>query len=473
MHEASVSIFPSITPAATSTIITGSYPAEHGIAGASWYDEAREEIAYYGDDFWVIAREGFGSFIRDFLLRLNGDRLKAPTLFEMVERTGRSAACLNYLVFRGMYSHEVNIPKIMASLPGVPLTETVEGASTLSLGDFVGPRASDGRKLDEKGGLLHRFGMDDASTGAMLGDMMAGGPLPDFTVAYFADNDYVSHEVGPVAALTVVERVDAMLGAAFDAAGGIDAVLADTVVILTSDHGHCDILGPERAPAIRLDKTLSNYRQAALGKPWSAKDDLMICPNMRAAQIYVRKPAPDVIGRIAADILSDPRVDQVIWRTQLTRPWTEGYTAASARGKMEFRRATRDATGVDAFGGAWAWSGEGRVLDVEQDGSTILFGQYPNAFERIAGVLDLDQSGELWVTARPGCEFEVPGGKAHVSGASHGALHALDSHSPVIIAGGPTRMRLPRHMRSVDIAPIVMDVLGIPMRYKPGDPRGA
>ena len=88
MHDKSVSIFPSITPAATSTIITGAYPAEHGIAGASWYDTARNEIAYYGDDFWVIAREGFGRFINDFLLRLNGDRLTAPTMFEMVERAG-------------------------------------------------------------------------------------------------------------------------------------------------------------------------------------------------------------------------------------------------------------------------------------------------------------------------------------------------------------------------------------------------
>ncbi len=34
MHESSVSIFPSITPAASSTIATGCYPAEHGIAGA-------------------------------------------------------------------------------------------------------------------------------------------------------------------------------------------------------------------------------------------------------------------------------------------------------------------------------------------------------------------------------------------------------------------------------------------------------
>ena len=98
MHEASVTIFPSITPPppprSSPAVIRPSMasPARRGSISA------RQEVAYYGDDFWVIAREGFGEFIHDFLLRLNGDRLKAPTMFEMVERTGRRAACLNYLV---------------------------------------------------------------------------------------------------------------------------------------------------------------------------------------------------------------------------------------------------------------------------------------------------------------------------------------------------------------------------------------
>src|SRR5687768_14226143 len=38
MHQASITIFPSITPAATTSIITGTYPFEHGIGGASWFD---------------------------------------------------------------------------------------------------------------------------------------------------------------------------------------------------------------------------------------------------------------------------------------------------------------------------------------------------------------------------------------------------------------------------------------------------
>ena len=471
MHERSVTIFPSITPAATTSIVTGAYPAEHGIAGASWYDQQREEIAYYGDDFWVIAREGFGQFVRDFLLRLNGDRLRAPTLFEMVERAGRTAASLNYLVFRGLYPHHASIPKLMAALPGVPLSETVEGPSTLCLGDFVSARHGHRHAPGADGGPFHRFGMDDESTGELLCDLMAHGTMPDLTVAYFADNDYRSHEVGPVAALPVVERVDCLLGQAFDAAGGLDAVLAETVVIVTSDHGHCDVLNRPSAQ-VRLDRLLGGFRQAKLGGAWRRRDEIMICPNMRAAQIYLREPTPAVAGRIVEALLDDPRVDQVFARAALTRPGQDGYTVATRRGRLEFSRSgSSGSAAIDAFGNTWTWRGDAEALDLRPEGRTILYGEYPNAFERIAGAVDLEMSGELWVTARPGCEFDLPGGEAHIGGASHGALHALDSLCPVIVAGGDAHRRLPRDMRSIDIAPLCMEILGIPMRYGIGSPR--
>lgn len=470
MHQQSASIFPSITPAATSTIITGAYPAEHGIAGASWYDTARQEVAYYGDDFWVIAREGFGCFINDFLLRLNGDRMKAPTLFEMVERAGRQAACLNYLVFKGSVPHKVNIPGVIAALPGVPLTETVEGPSFLCLGDFVTQHTHEG-KVDRESGLLHRFGMDDASTGVMLCDLADENGLRDFTVAYFADNDYVSHEVGPVAALPVVERVDRMLGETFEKAGGIERFLSHTTVIVTSDHGHCEVLGDRRNISC-LDLVLSDFRQAVLGRAWKSSDDVMICPNMRAAQIYVKEPTPEKIDGIVRTVLQDPNVDQVIWRSRLTGG-SLGYEVASPRGRLHFARGAQsgETSCVDAFGGFWTWAGDPETLGIHQEKRRVEFTDYPNAFERLAGALDLDKSGEIWVTAKPGCEFEVPGGKAHAGGASHGALHGLDSFSPVIVAGTGAPQTLPSYMRSADLAPLIMDILGIPMRYKVGDPR--
>jgi predicted AlkP superfamily pyrophosphatase or phosphodiesterase len=470
MHQSSISIFPSITPAATSSIITGCYPAEHGIAGAAWYDEDRNEVAYYGDDFWVIAREGIGAFIRDFLVRLNGDRLKAPTLFELVEDASRRTASINYLVYRGHFSHRVHVPLMISLLPGAPLTETVLGPSLLCLGDFVtpeGPRT----KLKDRGGPMHRFGMDDASGAAMLCQLAEQRLLPDLTVAYFADNDYRSHEVGPHAALPVLDRVDAALGALFDAAGGADAFLRDTCVVVTSDHGHCEVLADAERAVIRLDVLLDGFHQAQLGRPWQDTDDVLLCPNMRAAQIYIHRPA-DIFDAVVGASLADHRVDLALWHGRQTGH--DGrYVAAGRGGRLEFWRGGDGREhAADAFGTMWSWQGDREVLRLEMQDGIIGSAEYPNPFERIAGGLDTPHSGELWLTAQPGCEFELPGGKAHVGGASHGALHALDSLSPVIV-GGAGAPALPRVMRSVDIAPLCMALLGMTMQYRVGDPRPA
>lgn len=473
MHQASTTIFPSITPAATTSIVTGCYPAEHGIAGASWLDEAENSVAYYGDDFWVIAREGLGAFVRDFLAGLNGDRLLAPTLFEIAERAGRGAASLNYLVYRGLVPHEARLPKPLALLPGVPRTQRVDGPSLLCLGDFVVCRPLRHAPLD-KGGLMHRFGMDDEATAELLVEFAADDLFPELTVAYFADNDYRSHQVGPHRALPAVERVDAALGAMFDAAGGFERFMQDRCVLVTSDHGHCDILPDPTRAVIELHRVLGEFRQAALGKPWTERDELMVCPNMRAAQIYVHRPAADAIERVARTCLLDRRVDLVMWRRSRTQPGAPGYAVASPRGHLEFWPTAQEssaARGRDAFGQEWSWQGDLETLQLDHSDGTIASTEYPNAFERIAGALDARNSGELWLTAQPGSEFEVPGGTAHVGGGSHGALHALDSLSPVIAAGAPRR--LPRAMRSIDIAPLCLEALGITMRYAVGDPRGA
>jgi hypothetical protein len=229
---------------------------------------------------------------------------------------------------------------------------------------------------------------------------------------------------------------------------------------------------PDRSRAVvRLDRRLAAFRQAKLGRPWRGRDEIMICPNLRSAQIYIRKPSAVQVERLAAAAIEEPGVDQVIWRSMLTNPGTSGYTVATARGRLEFHRSTTGVdVAIDPFGTGWSWRGEAAAVDIDRDGKAVVFGSYPNAFERIANALELGQSGEMWVTAKPGHEFEVRGGEAHVGGASHGALHALDSLCPVIVAGARDVL-LPRELRSVDIASLCMSMLGLRMRYQIGDPR--
>jgi hypothetical protein len=85
-------------------------------------------------------------------------------------------------------------------------------------------------------------------------------------------------------------------------------------------------------------------------------------------------------------------------------------------------------------------------------------------------VLDHPHSATVWFTARPGCEFAVPGGKPHLGGSSHGGLHALESYCPLIVAG-PERVSLPAHVRTVDIAPLCLQLLGLPSPHRLGEPR--
>src|SRR6056297_3086424 len=73
-----VSIFPSITPAATCSIATGAYPAQNGIEGACWFDPEKNDAAYYGDDVRFALKEGFHDYLVDFGDRLNFERLDAP-----------------------------------------------------------------------------------------------------------------------------------------------------------------------------------------------------------------------------------------------------------------------------------------------------------------------------------------------------------------------------------------------------------
>jgi hypothetical protein len=242
-------------------------------------------------------------------------------------------------------------------------------------------------------------------------------------------------------------------------------------VVVTSDHGHCEVLADAERAVIRLDVLLDGFHQAQLGRPWQDTDDVLLCPNMRAAQIYIHRPA-DIFDAVVGASLADHRVDLALWHGRQTGH--DGrYVAAGRGGRLEFWRGGDGREhAADAFGTMWSWQGDREVLRLEMQDGIIGSAEYPNPFERIAGGLDTPHSGELWLTAQPGCEFELPGGKAHVGGASHGALHALDSLSPVIV-GGAGAPALPRVMRSVDIAPLCMALLGMTMQYRVGDPRPA
>jgi len=467
----STSSFPSITPAATSSICTGAYPAEHGIAGAHFLDREEDEVHYYGSDFWVVIDRGAPTFVNDMLMNLNHQRLNSQTLFELIETAGLEAASLNYLIFRGLQEHQGRVPWILRMWPGVRWQADLRGPGLLCLGDFVGERLVDGEPehLEASGGPTNRFGFCDQSTGELLLQLPEQG-LPDFTLAYFPDNDFDSHQRGPQAALDKVEQVDEILSEFLEELGGIDAALEELAIIVTGDHGHDDIDEESDVAAVDLSKALTDFSLANLGTAWKDEDDLMVCPNLRAAQVYVRPKAKRRWDEIVEASLACDGVDLVLWQMPACDDRESGFKVATRdRGNLEFISQSKAsgemqhdwAHGRDDYGRSWCFRGELKAVDAHLEGDDIAYGEYPNALERIAMAFEPRVTGDLWLSAKPGKEFYCPGNVVHAGGGSHGSLHECDSLSPLIAAGLPSAVALPEHPRLIDVVPLVLRILEV------------
>jgi hypothetical protein len=189
----------------------------------------------------------------------------------------------------------------------------------------------------------------------------------------------------------------------------------------------------------------------------------MICPNMRAAQVYLRSDYWSRRNDILRRLVDDGRVDQVIWQESEHR-----YAVLTKnRGRLDFAL-SRDGRGDrDEYAAMWEWEGDLSALGALVHDGRLQFTDYPNAFERIAASFDDRVSGDIWVTSRLGYEFQVTGTKVNRRG-SHGSLHADDSTSPLIVAGCHAEL-LPRcGPRSVDISPLCLSILGLRSRLDVG-----
>ncbi|MCR9199901.1 MAG: alkaline phosphatase family protein [Planctomycetaceae bacterium] len=452
----SVSVFPSITPAATASIATGAYPADHGISGAYWWNKQTNQVAYFGSDPWVILQEGPGAFFRDFMVGLNEQYLHAPTVFETVESQQKSAAVINFMWFRGRTPHKVNAPLLIDLLSEGDIPDIVHGPTHLHLGDFVSSSAmQQGSQPPTTGGLAKRYGFHDDCSSDVMQRLFAGptASWPDFTLAYFPNNDFVSHNVGPAEAVSTVEEVDTHIATLFRQMGGIDRFLERFCIVICGDHSQSQTWPKQQKREICLHDRLGSFRQVPTGQSWSDEDQILICPNLRAAQIYHHPDLPTRRQRhLVSDLLAEDGVDQVFLRHP-----NEFEVLTSDRGTCRFRQSTKGCV-IDDYNNTWDITGSPAAVDASIENGKLTYGDYPNALERIAGGF-CDQSASLWVTARPGHEFRVA--ETHTStGGSHGSLHRLDSISPLFVAGLPLGVSMPQNVRTVDIAPLCHRVLG-------------
>lgn len=445
-----VSVFPSITPAATSAIATGEAPGASGIIGHAWYDRKAGETIVYGAKTSTVIRTGAVQVMHNHVWRMNRDDLLPPTVFEKLHERGIDGANVHFPVRRGPHEHPIRSKLVEGYVKGSRyLGPSVAGPKEMFLGDlfYSTDFGFNGRK--GSGGMRRSAGVNDDHA-IEVGVRLISEKTTPFTLLYFFRGDQMAHHEGLAAQRKYLARLDGFLGRIVDAAGGMDEFLRDYAVIAVSDHGHAPLLAKRRyVPLSRLKtkgRIVSFGPKASLG----GGADTVVVPNGRAASYYLADPSD--ARQVAGSLAGHRGIDFAAWRE-------EGWIFVTKLGReMRFRP---DTGGVkDEYGGSWEVGGEAEVLGIEISGGEIGYGDYPDALNRLWECGISGRAGDVIISATQGHTFgEVTGGYHEVS--DHGALFCEDS---LVFSMG---VGVPAPRRITDVTPTVLGYFdGIPAKVK-------
>jgi len=438
-----VSVFPSITPAATAAIATGEAPARSGILGHAWYEEYERRVVVYGAMRETVMASGPIRVFHNNVWRMNRDDLHAATLFEALHDRGFDGACVNFPVRRGPHTHPVRMKTIEGYLMGGRyLGPSVQGPKEYFMGDLFYSRDTgfSGRKAN--GGVLRSVGIND-DYAARVGAMLLKERAAPFNLVYFFKGDSIAHHHGLSAQRQWLTTAEEYVARIFRAGGGVERVLEDYAVLALSDHGHAPLLPKSRYVDLRAipGQKVSSGVKARFGNGTT----IVVVPNGRSALLYLR-----------GDVELRPVLEKLVGRCGVDlAAWVEDGWAAVLRLGREVR--FRPGSGVrDPFGRSWELDGDPHALDVAISNGFLHYGEYPDALERLWGCLHSPRCGDVVLSATPGYTFgEISGG--YHTASDHGSLHASDSNVFVLASGVPAPHRI------TDVAPTLLSHFGADM----------
>ena len=433
-----VSVFPSITPAATAAIVTGAAPAESGIVGHAWYDREERRVVVYGAMRETVISTGPVKVFHNNVWRMNRDDLCAATLFETLHDRGIDGACVNFPVRRGPHEHPVRLRSVKGFANRSELLgATVEGPKEYYMGDLFYSRDTGLQGRNGVGGLRRSVGINDAYA-ARVGAMLLEERATPFTLVYFFKGDSLAHHRGLAAQRRYVEVLDGYVASMFEAVGDPEKALEEYAVLALSDHGHTPLL-PNRRRYIRLGRILGERASIGPRARFGFGVKIVAVPNGCSAFLYFKEGVDR--EEVVASVLSRRGIDLAAWRED---EW--GVVRRLGR-ELRFRPVAEGAR--DASGRIWELWGDQRALDFEVAGDEIRYGEYPDALDRLWGCLQSRRCGDMVLSATPGYTFGEVSGKFHEV-SDHGSLHASDSNVFMLASG----VSAPR--RITDVVPTLL-----------------
>src|SRR5689334_12700069 len=338
-----VAAFPSVTPVCAASIATGTGPGEHDIPAMNWWHRGEERYVEYGTSFGASRAFGIRQSLTDTIYNMNLEHLSrdVQTVFERLDDADVRTAGTTYLMHRGRHRHEPSVDTALTRLAHSVFGMPTWGPKELFYADLFASRRTPCRSQ------LGLPGVRDQHSGCVA-EYLVENDLFDFLLLSLPDNDTHSHKYGPFAQVDSLAAADKQIQRMMDAAGGVDAFLEDHAVIVCSDHSQSKV-----ESEIDLFRAFDGFGVLPAGRPPREGDELAVCPNSRAAQVYIldRERRRDLIPRVERTLLSLEGVDVVLRRSD--HPDGEAVVRGVRDGRtLELRFAPRgDLT--DLRGGQW------------------------------------------------------------------------------------------------------------------------
>ena len=446
----STAVFPTITPCATSSLITGEMPDVHGIPGMCWYDRDEQRFVNYGQGPRLAVAEGLGEVATDMFVNLNHKHLSkdALTLHERLDDLGYVTASTNFMVHRGRHEPELNPASIGKLLIKDSLPASLPGPKEHFYADIVSGETEVCTDMLNVRAKAKRIRATDEWASCVVHDLLKRGS-GDMILFYLHENDHVSHRHGIHTQVDNLIKGDEYIGHVLDALGSWDRTFDEVAFVLTADHGQSQVDG-DRDHTMDLDDLLDDFERvrAKRGKDqFDDSKDLAACGNGRTAFVYLNEDRRDeLLSPVAKRLLDAPGTDQVMWRE-------DGWKVVdSSRGRLRFRRAQNGDGLTDERGIRWEVDGELAAVDGIVEDGELRTPEYPLALWRIDHALDLDRIGDVVMTTKLSYEVTDLVDESHRGGGEHGSLHVQDSQVPFL----STLDDPPLHPSTVDVAPHIL-----------------
>ncbi len=454
-----VAAFPSVTPVCAASIVTGRAQDGHRIPGMNWFHRGEHRYVEYGSSFRSGQRFGIARQLTDLVYNMNRDHLAAETLtvFESLDDAGVRTAGTTYLMYRGRHRHEPQRDSALTRVASALIRHPVMGPRELFYADIFASRPTGCRSG------LGMPGVRDRHSGCVSAYMVEHD-LFDFLLLSLPDNDWYSHKKGPDAQVESIAQADLQLARVAEAAGGLDAFLAEHAVIVMADHSQAPV-----SETIALQDALaelgvlgpSRPARGSRGADAEAEPRIAVCPSQRAAMVYALEESERDAMRASVTAIARgiAGIDLIAWleRDARERP-REGVILSPRHGELRFAPGGET---LDERGRAWSVGGALEALDARIVDGRLESPSYPDALARMWAALLCPTSGEVLLSAAPGYEFLDWGRQAHVGGGSHGSLHACDSLGALVISGVELPDPQPALWAISDLAPLVLSHFGL------------